>query len=332
MALGRERYQTPNIFLCTEAYHPKGICYGKSCRPKKMTITEEVLSSTVKTYVNGVLKNSEETITGRQISIEPYLVPEGAEEYSMNVYLLAEGSKPECMLAYAPCTDLTGAETDISWQRDGDDIRAELPLPDHCGVEKFLTTFPEGTLRYETPGHIGEADGENVILTFDAGGYVRHKAPLDDTLLIPGQTVSISYKLRGFAAYYPFALYRYETEMLTTVTVRGCGLVKKVKVYRNPAKPDEGYTYEYAAYEGGEGYTISTEWLYETTLRYLAEYLGELYWIKPSDTYPYAVGETAALVKDVSEAEASHNINVTSDVLAEEIDEDKALIIPLRFY
>ncbi|PLX68631.1 MAG: hypothetical protein C0603_05620 [Denitrovibrio sp.] len=212
----------------------------------------------------------------------------------------------------------------VPWSRVGSEIIALLPLPEHCAVEKFLTSYPDNALSYSTPSHVGETDGESLALTFDAGGYVPHKTHLDDTHLIPGEVVSVSYKVNGFEEYHLLGVIDFQTNIFTTATFIGCGLVDRVKVYNNPAQPELGYTYEYQPSEGGIGVQLSDEWIFDTRLRFAVEYRGEVYWLKSVDSSVYELDSRVTVIRGINESPLIPDQNLdqtcTTDTLSETND------------
>lgn len=327
-----DRYLTPDIFICRDTYEPKGICAKKVCRPKSIQTDDVTLTKRVKVFCNGVLVSDDTNITGKRLEISPYLTTESALEQEMTVYILADGADPVCMASYPPCTDIDALETGVDWRFDGEYIRAELPLPEHCAVESFMTIYSDRAASYTTPGHTGVADGENISLTFDEGGYVSHKTSVHKPLMIPGETVSVSYKLRGFAEYHAFAFIDFQTNIFTSAFFAGAGIIEKVKVYKNPARPEDGYTYADTPVDGGLGSRVKPEWIYDTRLRFAVEYRGETFWMRPVDLADYRIGDRVAVVKSIDKAPLKPSDGITQEDAAEKLSVSDDRIVQELFY
>ncbi|MGD9808890.1 MAG: hypothetical protein AB7E76_10765 [Deferribacterales bacterium] len=330
MALGSERYLTPNIYICKDRYYPKGICYGNKCSSTGLTVTEKDITETVSMYVGGRKIADITSITARQINIRVNLSPAGGTARRITAYLLPNGSGEECMLASPPCREID-TDSGVKWYEDGDFITAELPLAEHCAVNKFQTTYSSGTIRTDTPTSIGEADGESVTLTFDDGGKTLHKTSISEKYLIPGKETAVHYGLRGVDGYHYLAIIDFQTEIFTSAEFAGCGLVKREKVYKNPSRPELDYTYEYVPYAGGIGKTIRKEWSYDTNYRICVAFRGKHYWIKSTDHAPYEIGQRVFIMKGTSDMplipDESSSRNA-SDTLSEYDD----VAVPEHFY
>jgi len=332
MALGTNRYKPLDIFICKETYEPKGICYGKTCKPKNLSVKDEILTEMIRVFVNGVPVSDNKKITGRRLTINTYIAKEGFDTQTMTAYILPEGKDTLCLFASPACVDIDTLDADTKWHRTGNDIVAELPLPDNCGVEKFHTVYATGVSSETTPSHIGTADGETVSLTFDDGGLILHKTDMGRKQLIPGSLVTVSYKLKGFKELYPFTIFDFQTNIFTSATFTGCGLVEKIKVYKDPARPELGYTYEYNPVEGGIGKTLIDEWIFDTRLRFAVEYRGETRWMKTTDFAKYKIGYRVAVVKSINNAPLTPKADITQADSSETISETNDIIVSELFY
>lgn len=325
-------YLTPDIFLCRQFYEPKGICAKKVCKAKKLKYKTVTLTQHIKVYCNGVLISDTEKMAGIRTEIDAYMVQDGAQDQEMTVYMLTEGDNPACMTGFPPCSDISAPDADVKWALDGQYIQAQLPLPDSCGVEKFMTVFSEESVRYDTPGHLGGADGEDVSLTFDTDGYLSHKTAISGTDLIPGKNVSVLYKLKGFSEYHPLAYIDFQTNIFTSAVLIGAGIVTKEKVYEYPERPDLGYTYEYVPSEGGIGSTLSPEWIYDTSLRLAVEYREETYWLRPADFTDFKIGGRVTVIKSTDILPLEPSENITDKDSADTLSEDNDMITQDYFF
>jgi len=330
MALGSERYQTTDIFICKDTYIPKGICYGGTCKATSLRTKVTDIKETVKLYIGGAYVGDLTNVSGKKVDISVSLSPVDAVAQSMTAYMMPVGSDVECMLAYPPCRDID-MEDGVKWSRSGDFIIAEMPLAEHCAVESFKTQYETNIVRFDTISHIGEADGEDVTLTFDDGGFTYHRTSLSDTYLIPGEQAFIFYKLRGVPEYYPLAYIDFQTTIFTSATFIGCGLVKRTKVYANPVRPELGYSYEYLPYEGGIGETVQPEWTYETDYRICVSYRGANYWLKSTDFAPYEDGDRVFIAKGLSTLPLNPEDPDQSDA-DKTLSESSDYVIPENFY
>jgi len=326
-----ENYLTPNIYICKSTYQPRGICYGKVCRKRSMTVRSTSPLTNINMYINGGKADNSMVSANQTVEINAYICTEGDKPQTVTAYILENGKDAACLKSYPPCSDIVALTLAARWERSGDYIKAELPLPEHCGVENFRTDFSDYAFRFDYPAHIGHSDGENLKLTFDDGGLIYHKTRLDRKYLIPGCEVVISFKLTGFNEYQPFAFYRFETNIFTTAEILGCGIVGEEKVYKNILKPELGYTYENVAIEGGKGAEVEDEWIYNTDFRYLVRYRDKNYWLRTSDFHIYKPGDTAAVIRSanampLTPEEPSH-IGV-GDTLSENND----MIVPEHFF
>ncbi len=302
MASTQDRYQTLDIYICKETYEPKGICYGKTCKPKSISETEETLSKTVKTYVNGVLVSEYEHITARHIQVDAYIALVGFDNLNIAAYILPNGADEACLLSTPSCSEFDPLEADVKWSRSDDNILAVLPLPEHCAVEKFLTIYPDNTQSYttlHTSGKLTVSRWHSHSMT--AATYCT-KCHWIKKRLIPGELVSVSYKLNGFSEYHLLGVIDFQTNIFTRAKLVGHGLVEKIKVYNNPAKPELGYSYEYRPVEGGIGKALEDVWIYDTRLRFAVEYRGEVYWLKSVDFSRYEPDSKVTIVRSIHEA------------------------------
>jgi len=325
-----ERYLTQNIYICKDNYQPNGICYSKLCKQDSLTVTENILSRRVKVFVNGVPFSSEEYVYSRLLQVDAYLTNGKHEEQEIKVYI-QPNSEEGCNEAYPPCSDITDKRK-TEWRVSADRLTAKLPLVESCSVEGFRTNYSEGVVRYDTPPCIGTADGREISLTFDSGGYTEHETRLDRKYLIPGIPADVFYKLKGISDYRYLGSINFQTEIFTSAKIIGCGLVEKFKVYKNPASPEEGFHYEYLPAEGGEGEIPEAEWIYDRRFRYLVEYFNETYWIKPVDFCGYKNGDYAAILKSVSKLPLSPSEDITDADSADTLSEENSRIVQELFY
>ncbi|PLX66000.1 MAG: hypothetical protein C0602_12775 [Denitrovibrio sp.] len=330
--MASENYITPNIYICKAVYEPRGICYGKVCRKRSMSIRNSGVLSNIRMFVNGMRAETSVVSARQKTDIDVYLSTHEDKPQTVTAFILQDGADPECIKAYPPCSNIEALTLGAKWHRSGDYITAELPLPEHCGVEYFRTDFSDTAVRMDYPSHIGEADGENVQLTFDDGGVVYHKTRLDRQYLVPGYEVSVSFKLAGFDEFQPFAFFRFETNIFTTAKVLGCGLVQKEKVYQNILKPDTSYTYEYVCKDGGEDVTAKPEWIYDTRFRYLIEYRDKRYWLRSSDFASYEAGETVAVIRSTDKMPLTADTMPSNKDVKNTMSEDNDIIVSEHFY
>jgi len=327
-----ENYSTFDIFLCKTPYTPKGICYKKICKPKDMNISREDIAERVRLFVNGLLVKDTTFISGVRLKISTYLKNEQTEDvFEMTAYILPEGETEQSMLASPPCSETDVLETNADWQTSGEDIECRLPMIYSCSVENFLTLYAD-VKRYDTPSHIGEADGKTPELTFDQGGYILHKTDMAAKFLIPGEMVTISYKLDGVEGYHLFASYDFQTEIFTSAEFLGCGPVSQTKKYHNPAKPEEGYSYVYTPVEGGIGYEFEDKWLFDTRVRAAVLYRGKIYWLKISDGTKHALGSRVFIAKKMADLPILPHENFDQSCCTKELDEEKDMVVQEFFY
>lgn len=324
-------YLTPNIYICKSVFQPRGICYGKVCRQRSIRVRETGPLANISMYVDGQKADTRAVSARQTVEIDAYMTTDEDKPQTVTAYILQDGKDPACLKSFPPCSDIYALNTAARWNRDGDYIKAELPLPEHCGVEHFRTDFSDYSFRFDYPAHMGHSDGENLTLTFDDGGLIYHKTRLDRRYLIPGCEVAVSFKLAGFEEYQGFAFYRFETNIFTTAKILGCGIVEKQKVYKNILKPELGYTLEYIAVEGGEGAVAEEEWIYDTRFRYLVEYRGENFWLKTSDFYVYQPDDTAAIIRSIDELPLTPEEPSYKDV-KNTLSEDNDIIVPEYFF
>lgn len=327
-----DRYLTLDIFLCRGVYEPKGICIKKTCKGRSLSVKSDGLSNRIKIYVNGVRIQGSFVSSLKNTAVDVYLTKEKNLTQQMTVYMLADGASPACMTLYPPCSDIEANDQSVDWEFDGEYVNAKLPLPDHCAVERFMTVYSDRTYRYDTPGHTGETDGESLSLTFDEGGFMTHSTSVDRNYLIPGAKVSVSYKLKGFKEYIPFAFIDFQTNVFTSGIFAGAGLLEKTKVYNNPARPEKGYTYETVIAAGGLGCLLEPEWIYDTRLRFAVDYRGEIFWLRSADFAGYRLGERVTIIKGADELPLTPSEDISSDDIAEALSETRDVIVSELFY
>lgn len=330
MAVGSDRYLTPDIYICKDKYQPRGICYGTVCSSKGISSINKTVTETVSMYINGEKIGDVTSVTSRQLKINVNLSPESGTEQRMTAYIMPQDSSDECMLGYPPCRDID-ADSKVKWYTSGDFIIAELPLAEHCAVTGFKTVYSSDQTRLDTPSSIGEADGERVTLTFDDGGKTLHRTSMSEKYLIPGEQAEVSYSLRGVEGYYHLAVIDFQTQIFTSAIFLGCGLTKRQRVYNNPARPELGYTYKHLPYTGGVGESIQTDWCYEEDYRICVSYRGGEYWIKSTDHTPYSIGDRVFIMKDSSDLPLRTDSADSGDV-SDKLSEYDDIAVPEYFY
>lgn len=318
-----------NIYICKETHEPKGICYSSDCTHKSLSVKTETLKEHVSVYLSGSIKLDADYISAVRTVIDAYISNGSPEQVQADVFILPSGSSPSCMISTPPCS--TNYSAEAKWYREGDYIYAKLPLVKHSALQLFRTIYDSERTSYTTPKNIGEADG-SLTLTFDDGGFTYHKTALNDTLLTPGNQVHVSYKMRGLPDYQHLSFIDFQTNIFTSGTFLGCGLVKKQKKYNNPLKPDEGYTYEYIPYAGGEGETFLDEWSMSTDYRILVGYRGNSYWLKTFDFSPYSIGDNVFIMKKASSLPLIPDPLITNSCTKDELSENSDYVVQELFY
>ena len=312
-------YSAQTIYICRSVFRPKAVCYGKVCRPAETRVKNTLTTDTVSLYINGVPFSTAGT---KRVNVDVFIT-KSSEPQNITVYILPEKSDPSCLTLFPPCSTAETLSDVAPWKREGDYIAAELPLVEHCGVESFRTDYTKEAFRLETPARKGHADGRKVTLTFDAGGYIKHRTRLDRQYLVPGYDIYVSFKMNGLGTYSTFAFFSFQTNIFTSAVVKGCGLAEKKKFYTDPHKPELGYYYQYVPAEGGEGALPKPEWIYDIRFRYMVSFKGADYWIKPAAFAVFSPGDRAAIIKGgvfPMEPDPEADSSCVKDTLSEQSD------------
>jgi hypothetical protein len=309
-----EDYMSVTAFLCKSPYEPSALCHPKICSEPSMSTREKDIMGLI-----------------QDVEVTAYIKTEETEDYEISAALLKEGEEVSSVLVHPVCADI-GVDSSIRWYREGDDITAELPLINICGVEKFKTEYSENITAYTLPENKGEISGKNPEFTYERDGRLIHQTDLNKKYLVPGEEVSVSYKVEGFGDFYEFAKFRFETDIFTSAVVKGCGLVERIKVLNNPNNPEEGYHYEYSPVEGGIGYGIKPEWLYDTRLRWAVEFADKIYWLRPISGADYKTDKRAAIAKSLSALPLHPDTELTSSMANDTLSETSDFIVPEYFY
>lgn len=315
-----EEYSSVGVWLCPAEYNPSGMCYPDRC---------------VSTYISTNVVNDTPPVSDwlsigfETLSVNAYLVEEDGGEYVVNLFLLPTGKTEKEFTP--PCADYTDADVDSPWERSGNSITAYLPEINTCGVTALVSYYSAagmGTYTVNPTGGITSAFPE---YTHNRDGNIPLSTTLTGTLLIPGRTVSVFFRMYDLPEEYYLGSCAFQTDIFTGALLLGCGITVRKKVYRDKNDPDKGYSYEYVPIKGGIGSSLKEEWLFDRNLRWCVEYYGKRYWLKSVYPCRTAVGSFVAVAKSFSlprvpDADIS-NLN-TKRTLSESGD----FIVPEIFY
>jgi hypothetical protein len=265
------------------------MCYPDRC------VSTYVKTSVVQDTppVSGWLEYGFETV-----SVTAYLIDEDGGEYAVNLFLLPQ-DKTEREFT-PPCADYTDEDTRSPWERSGDRITAKLPEIRTCGVTALLSYYSEAGLSETGINPIGEIASAFPEYTHNVDGHIPFSTSLAGTLLVPGRTVSVYFRMYDLPEEYFLGSYNFQTDIFTGTKLLGCGVVVRRKVYKDKNDPEKGYTYEYVPIKGGIGSELNDEWLFSSKLRWCVEYFGERYWLRSVYPCRLPLGSFVAVAKDMT--------------------------------
>ncbi len=315
-----EEYSSVSAWLCPAQYTPSGMCYPDRC---------------VSTYVSTSVVNDEPLVSDwlsigfETISVNVYLIEEDGGEYVVNLFLLPAGKTEKEFTP--PCAEYTDADVDSSWERSGDRITAYLPEINTCGVTALVSYYNDDGIGSTAISPYGEITSAFPEYTHNSDGHIPLSTTLAGTLLIPGRTISVFFRMYDLPEEYYLGSYTFQTEIFTGALLLGCGITVRRKVYRDKNDPDKGYTYEYVPIQGGIGSTLKDEWLFDKNLRWCVEYHGQRYWLKSVYPCRLMVGSFVAVAKNFSLPKVP-NVDISDRNTKSTLSESDDFIVPEIFY
>jgi hypothetical protein len=315
-----EEYSSVGVWLCPAEYTPSAMCYPDKC------VSSYIKTSVVQDVppVSGWLSIGFETI-----SVTAYLVEEDGGEYIVNLFLLPKDKTEKEFTP--PCADYTDENTHSGWERNGDRITASLPEIRTCGVTALLTYYSSTGFSETAINPTGEITSSFPEYSHNIDGRIPLSTSLTGTLLVPGKTVSVYFRMYDLPEEYFLGSYNFQTDIFTGAKLLGCGVVVRRKVYKDKNDTDKGYTYEYVPIQGGINSTLKDEWLFSKNLRWCVEYYGERYWLRSAYPCRLPAGSFVAVAKGMNLPRipdtAISNLN-TKRTLSESAD----MIVPEIFY
>lgn len=315
-----EEYSSVGVWLCPSEYTPSGMCYPDKC---------------VSTYVTTSVITDEPPVNGwpsygfETVSVNVYLIEEDGGEYVVNLFLLPSDKTEKEFTP--PCANYTDADTTSPWERSGNHITAYLPVINTCGVTALLTYYSSSGFSETNINPSGEITSAFPEYTHNVDGSIPLSTSLSNTLLIPGRTVSVFFRMYDLPEEYYLGSYSFQTDIFTGAVLLGCGVTVRRKVYNDKNDPEKGYTYEYFPVKGGIGHSLKDEWLYEKELRWCVEYHGERCWLKSVSPCRLSVGSFVAIAKNL-DLPLLPDTDISNANVKKTLSESGDFIVPEMFY
>lgn len=328
-AVFTEQYQTFNAYLCKSPANPAGIKY-----PDAVSLTGIITrrsSGGQMSISSGNIDLSAQSFFHAELAVTVLMYKDGYEEYPADVYMLPVDKDIACLLN-TPANAVDGSGSDASWSRDTDLIIVKLPELLQCGTNGIMVMYSETQFSQSDVAHIGEITSTSPKYTFNRDGHFLLDVSLNTTQLIPGYSVYVFYRLDGIDDWFLLGTFSFQTDIFAAATVTGCALCDKVKVYNNPYKPEDGYTYQYKPVVGGIGQTMQPEWLYDTRLRWSVSFYGQTYWLQAIAPCLLNVGKRVTILKGVENLPYTPDPNLASGMVKRELAQTTDRIAPDHFY
>ena len=325
-----QEYRKFSVYMCKDPFVPSGMCYPEKC------VSNYVTTSVVKEKSSFVISANNITfgtssVSAENIAVSAYLVDDD-NEYVTDVFIVPEDRDGICLLEGLACTGVADVNADASWYREGDGIVVKMPKIRSCGLNSLQIYYRSSNISYMTISSLGEITSTLPQFTQNTGSYLLVPSSLTNTNLLPGERVGVYYRMDGHEEYFLLGRFSFQTDVFTSAVIRGCGLVDKVKVYDDPTRPDDGYSYEYIPAEGGIGKTLNDDWLYDERLRWCVEYYGADYWLKSTFPCRLSVGDRIGILKNISDLPYTPDTDIDSSMSKETLSETNDRLVPEYYY
>ncbi|MGE4317581.1 MAG: hypothetical protein AB7E96_01645 [Deferribacterales bacterium] len=326
-----EKYSKFSVWMCKSPYVPSGICYPEKCVSSAVSVKSEKNDEPVAFSLNGA-DTDYFGFFEEKYSVKVYLLNDDDGEYIADLFLIPEDRDEMCLLSGLACTQIADPNADAPWQRTGNTITVKLPKIRACGLNSLKTIYSESKTSFKTISGLKAIESPLPQCIHNTGNYLLHETQLSDDSLIPGARIAVYYRMDGHDDYFSLGSFSFQTDIFTSAVLLGCGLVEKVKVYNNPARPQDGYEYVYTTIQGGVGSTLKEEWLYDERLRWCVSYYGEKYWLK--SVFPCFIqnGTRVGILKSVTSLPMTADTDIDSGMVRTTLYETSDRIVPEYYY
>jgi hypothetical protein len=309
-----------NLSMCVSPWKPLGICISRPCDTSAST---QMYDKTKKSYVR--LPLQKEGLPANNTLITVFMRgPEFQEDC-----LIGNCGQASDVLRWSKSGTLVSvpAVGEPLYKLENMGVDVIVPIPYNCGVEFVKILWDDGAVTVLNMDIAGEMFDNYMKMSVGETYIYNINGDDNSGKLVPGVQIAMSIVLRDGMSEHVFDAVDFETELLTSGIIAGCGL----------------WDEDTASWlDGGDGEAFKDYYASEHDyLRWVVRVNDEYFKLRSADVSAYALDSrvfiakgilTSATVEPVYRGSEADLFAYNSDAVPSEISESSDCIIPVTLY